>query len=119
MNIEKTTEHNVYSIKFTIKKEEAVIAWAFLVIIVNDRHAEPYGLMENVYVEPDHRGQGLGTQLVEAVIAEAKERGCYKLIAQSRYEKPEVHKLYEKYGFKDHGKNFRMDLIDSPVKQAD
>jgi GNAT superfamily N-acetyltransferase len=119
MDIKKTIEQNAYSIKFAIEDNNKVVAWAFLVVIQSDRHDEPFGLLENVYVEQEYRGKGLGTKLVNAVIAEAKKLPCYKLLAQCRYSKPEVHAMYERFGFVDHGKNFRMDLVESKAKQRD
>ncbi len=119
MEVQKTTEQNAYSIKFTIEDNGTVIAWAYLVVIQAARHDEPFGLMENVYVEEAYRGQGLGTKLVQAVIDEAKRIPCYKLLAQSRYGKDKLHAMYERFGFRDHGKNFRMDIVDSEVKQHD
>ena len=53
----------------------------------------------------------MGSKLITAAIAEAKKQNCYKLICTSRYGKPEVHALYGKFGFKDHGKEFRLDLM--------
>ena len=44
------------------------------------------------------------------LIEEAKNQGCYKLICTSRNSKPRVHSLYEKIGFKDWGKEFRIDF---------
>jgi GNAT superfamily N-acetyltransferase len=63
-----------------------------------------------VFVEPDHRGDEIGTTLVKRVIAEAKRRRCYKLIATSRHTRDRVHALYARLGFTDHGKEFRMDF---------
>ena len=57
-----------------------------------------------------NRGKGIGSSLVSGVISHAKKQGCYKIICTSRYKNTEVHKLYEKLGFKDHGKEFRIDL---------
>jgi GNAT superfamily N-acetyltransferase len=119
MKIKKTTEQNAYSIKFTIEHNGSVVAWAYLVVVHAARHTEPFGLLENVYVEEEYRGQGLGTQLIEAAIAEAKQIPCYKLIAQSRYGKERLHDMYLRLGFRDHGKNFRMDIVNSEVKQRD
>ena len=76
----------------------------------NSLHEEPFGLLEDVYVDESLRGQKPGTEIVNAVIAEAKVRGCYKLIATSRYTRPRVHELYIRLGFKDHGNEFRMDF---------
>ena len=119
MDIKQTKRNDTYSIEFSIFEEGTKIAWAFLVVIRNERHDEPYSIMENVYVEKEHRGKGIGTKLVNAVIDKARELGCYKLLAQSRYGKDGVHNLYTRFGFKDHGKNFRMDFFDSKLNQRD
>lgn len=76
----------------------------------NDLHEVPFGLMEDVFVDETLRGQGIGTKIVQKLIEVAKEKKCYKLICTSRYSKPKVHELYEKIGFKDHGKEFRIDF---------
>ena len=119
MIIEKTKRVDTYSIQFSIKEDGCIVGWAFLVVIQNNRHAEPYGLLENVYVEKVHRGKGFGTVLVNTVIEHAREIGCYKIIAQSRYGKEEVHKMYKSFNFTDHGKNFRIDLLNSTIQQED
>jgi GNAT superfamily N-acetyltransferase len=98
------------STKIFIEKEGKEIARAYLYLIKNDLRSEPYGLMEDVFVDESMRGQGLGTKLVEKIIALAKEYGCYKIIATSRYERVEVHKLYEKLGFKNFGIEFKIYL---------
>jgi len=88
----------------------AQVARASLVLISNEMNPRPYGLLEDVFVREDDRGSGLGTRLVEQVVDLARERGCYKLIATSRYSRPRVHALYLRVGFLDHGKEFRMDF---------
>lgn len=98
------------AVKFTIERDGKNVGHAFLFLIFNELHDKKYGLMEDVYVEEEYRGQGIGKELVNGVIEEAKVRGCYKLLAQSRYGREHVHELYKKFGFNDHGKNFRMDF---------
>ncbi|OGY81637.1 MAG: hypothetical protein A3F54_01055 [Candidatus Kerfeldbacteria bacterium RIFCSPHIGHO2_12_FULL_48_17] len=119
MEIKKREQPGTKVIKITAEEDGKIIGWGFLYLIVNDRHDEPYGLIENVYVEKEFRGQGTGKKLIEVLIVEAKKQGCYKLIGQSRYGKDVTHTFYEKFGFRDHGKNFRMDLKKSEIKQAD
>ena len=99
-------------IKVEVKKEDKTIAWAFLYLITNERHNEPYGLMENVFVMEQFRGRGIGAQLVKEVIKEAKKQSCYKLIGQARHVNQRAHQLYTEFGFKNHGLNFRMNLLD-------
>ena len=97
-------------IRFSAQEGSKEIGRAFLYILSNDLHEEPFGLMEDVEVDKEHRGKGLGTRLVEMVVRTAKERGCYKLVATSRYDRPRVHDLYRRLGFQDHGTEFRMDF---------
>jgi len=99
------------AIKYTIEEDGNVVGRVSLFFIVNDLHEEPYGLIEDVFVDDTQRGKGIGTKLIQHVIDEAKKHGCRKLIAQSRYGKNGIHLLYERLGFTDHGKNFRMDFL--------
>ncbi|MBT6401978.1 GNAT family N-acetyltransferase [Candidatus Woesearchaeota archaeon] len=103
-------EQESKSIKFSIKRHGTEVARASLFLISNDLHNKHYGLMEDVFVEPEFRGQGLGTQLSNSIVEEAKKLGCYKLIATSRHTREKVHSLYLKLGFIDHGKEFRMNF---------
>jgi len=101
---------SVRGIKFFIEKEGKEIARAFLYLLKNELHPEPFGFLEDVFVEEKFRGQGIGTQLVRKVIEVAEKRGCYKLIATSRHSRPKVHLLYKRLGFKDYGLEFRIDF---------
>ncbi len=110
MEIITKKENRSYGIKIEAREGEEVLGWAYLYIMYNELHSEPFGFMEDVFVKEEHRGKGLGTKIIERLIEEAKKEKCYKLIGNSRYERPKVHSMYEKMGFKDHGKEFRMDL---------
>lgn len=63
-------------------------ARAYLYVMTNDLHDEPFGLLEDVFVAESERGGGVGTALVREVIAAAREAGCYKLVATSRASRP-------------------------------
>ena len=97
-------------IRLFINRNGKEAARAYLFLMWNSLHDAPFGLLEDVYVDESLRGQKLGTEIVNAVIAEAKARGCYKLIATSRHTRPRVHELYARLGFRDHGKEFRIDF---------
>ena len=101
---------NATGTKFYVKQNEKEVARAYIYILTNDLHEKPFGFIEDVFVDETLRGQGIGSRLVERIINEARRRNCYKLICTSRHEKPKVHKLYEALGFKDHGKEFRIDF---------
>lgn len=96
--------------RFSVMSDGVEVAHAYLYVLKNDLHPEPFGLLEDVFVGGDMRGRGVGSELVKTVVAAAKEAGCYKLIATSRAERHKVHELYLKLGFTDYGKEFRVDF---------
>lgn len=97
-----------YGMKFSVEKDGKEVARAFLYIMNNGLRKDPFGLLEDLFVDEMLRGQGIGTELLNMVIAEAKKIGCYKLVATSRYERTAVHKMYEKMGFERFGLEFKM-----------
>ncbi|MDD9953190.1 MAG: GNAT family N-acetyltransferase [Candidatus Woesearchaeota archaeon] len=97
-------------VRFFVEHDGTEVARAYLYVLKNDLHEEPFGFMEDVFVDESLRGQGMGTKIVNALIAEAKKRNCYKLIGCSRNSREKVHALYEKLGFTDYGKEFRMNF---------
>ena len=98
-------------IRFSVQDDSGKeVAHAFLYLMHNDLHDEPFGLLEDVEVDESMRGQGIGTKLVNTVIETAREKKCYKLIATSRHSRPKVHELYKRIGFEDHGLEFRMNF---------
>ncbi len=100
----------IEGIRLSIKEGGIEVGRARLYIMKNDVHNTPFGLLEYVLVDEAHQNKGYGGALVKKIIALAKEKGCYKLICTSRYGKEKVHNWYIKYGFKEWGKEFRIDL---------
>jgi GNAT superfamily N-acetyltransferase len=101
---------NAIGTKLFVRDNGQEIARAYLYVLNNDLHDEPFGFIEDVFVEESRRGQGLGTKITKALIKEAKMHNCYKLIACSRQSRDKVHNLYKKIGFTEHGKEFRINI---------
>ena len=119
MQIKKEIKKDAFAIKIILEEEGKVLGWTFVYIMFADRHPEPYAYLENVYVEQENRSRGLGAKLLELAVAEAKERGCYKIIGTSKLEKIDVHEFYEKQRFKKMGYEFRMDLKETKILTRD
>lgn len=119
MNTKKEIKKEAFAVKIILEEDDKILGWAYIYIMFADRHTEPYAYLENVYVEAEYRSRGLGTELVKLAIAEAKERGCYKIIGTSKLEKVQVHEFYERHGFKKMGFEFRMDLKESDILTRD
>lgn len=110
MKYHNSTHISCVGKRFSIKVDVREVARAYLYVLTNDLHPEPFGLLEDVFVAEDIRGEGLGKEIVGLVIASARGVGCYKLIATSRNSRDKVHNLYRDLGFVEHGKEFRIDF---------
>jgi GNAT superfamily N-acetyltransferase len=55
--------------------------------------------LAELYVLPDHRRHGLGGELVETVLALARERGCRFIELGTDEGDHDAHRLYERFGF--------------------
>lgn len=101
---------SAFGIKFFAEENGQEIARAYLYILNNDLHQEPFGFLEDIFVDEAFQKQGIGTKLIKNILAVAKEKGCYKVVGTSRHERKGVHQFYLKLGFKDYGKEFRLDF---------
>ena len=110
MQIKKEIIDKKYCCKFVALDSGREVGRAFVYFIYNDLHKEPYALLEDVFVDEKYRQKGLGRELVEKVIKEAKNKKCYKIIGSSRKSRDSVHKFYEKIGFENYGVEFRINL---------
>lgn len=106
----KTKKVSADGVKFFVMQDGQEVGRIYLYLLRNDLHTEPFGLVEDLFVAEPLRRQGIGTKLVEAAIVAAKECGCYKLIATSRFSRKGVHELYANFGFQKHGVEFRIDF---------
>jgi len=99
-------------IRYSLEEQGREIGHAYLYLLSNDLHEEPFGLLEDVQIDEGHRGQGAANSLVKAVIERAQHEGCYKLIATSRNDgtRQTVHDWYLRLGFRDYGSEFRLDF---------
>jgi ribosomal protein S18 acetylase RimI-like enzyme len=66
--------------------------------------------LEDLYVAPEARREGLGRTLVEAVIDRARERGCRRVELDVSSENPAAMALYRSLGF-DTGKTGGQDIF--------
>jgi len=61
--------------------------------------ALPVIQIEDFYVLPEHRGQGLGQQLLAAVERKARSLGCCKVTLEVQEKNIRARRLYERAGF--------------------
>ncbi len=70
------------------------------------------GHIEDVAVDPQRHGQGIGRELVQYLIQHCRNLGCYKILLQCTQE---LMPFYEREGFRKWVNNMRMDLVATTV----
>jgi len=68
------------------------------------RHLAPEWELENVVVDTTARRRGLGTELLEALLAAARQTGSQSVFLEVRESNLSARKLYEKMHFEQSGR---------------
>ena len=79
------------------KEENSIIGMATLTF--SKRIGGECARLEDVVVDENQRGKGLGKLLCQRMIERAKERGAYSLQLTSRKERQVANKMYQSMGF--------------------
>ena len=59
----------------------------------------PYGIIENVIIDYDFRGQGIGKQVLQFAVEKAEALNCYKVALMTGSNREEVLNFYASAGF--------------------
>ncbi len=69
------------------------------------------GIIEDVVVDKEYRGKGIGTKLISCAISEARKEGTTCIDLTSNPRRIAANKLYQHLGFKKRDTNvYRMEL---------
>jgi GNAT superfamily N-acetyltransferase len=63
--------------------------------------------VESVHVREDQRGRGVGSALLGAAEALARERGCYRIQLTSRNVRTDAHRFYWANGYDQMSQGFK------------
>lgn len=83
-----------------LERDRFVVATTYLNVIPNiTRSAAPYAVIENVVVDEQLRGTGLGKRIMAATLRTAWDADCYKAMLMTGSERPSTHAFYRTCGF--------------------
>ena len=70
----------------------------------------PQAWIPDLYVDPEFRRRGAARALLDACVADARRRGCHRLVLESGHHRAEAHQLYEAYGFRHYARAYALEL---------
>lgn len=80
---------------------EPTAGFALLTLRPNVWYAGPVALLDELYVVPDLRGRGLGSELLAAAEAAARERGAELLEINVDGDDTGARRFYERHGYRN------------------
>ncbi|KEA63633.1 hypothetical protein ADIMK_2199 [Marinobacterium lacunae] len=99
-----------YRIYLALSGERIVGTFALLIMDNLAHRGNRSGIIEDVAVEPDFQGQGVGHFMMEQALDLARAKGCYKVTLSSNLKRERAHAFYESLGFERHGYSFSTAL---------
>ena len=78
-----------------------VVAMASLIYGISTAEGGLAASFEDLIVLPGHRGKGIGTALLQYVVAEARKQGVLRLTLLTDKQNKRAQALYRKLGFAD------------------
>ena len=89
-----------WNVLLVVERADVVRGTALLTICRGVMYgSQPYGLIENVVVQPGFRGTGIGGALFAELEAVARARGCTKLMLLSAATRADAHRFFTRCGF--------------------
>ena len=89
----------------SLEEDSATIGYCILTFGYSLELHGRTALIDELYLPPALRGQGLGTQILQRVIQVCQEQGIRMLELEVRPDNPKARGLYERLGFRKHSRD--------------
>ena len=109
-NLRKIQSYPNYEV-YVAEKEGRIVGTFELLIMDNLAHSgKPSAIVEDVVVDENERGGGIGKTMMQFAMEQSKRHGCYKMTLSSNLKRERAHRFYENLGFERHGYSFIVKL---------
>lgn len=99
-----------YTVYVALIDNNVVGTFALLMMDNLAHMGTPSGIVEDVAVDHQYHGRGIGKKMMQFAMEKCQKYGCYKLILSSNVKRTKAHQFYESLGFKQHGISFHVDI---------
>ena len=82
---------------FLVAVDEGVLGYVVADTVPN--HGSPLGHVKDLAVHPEHRGEGIGTQLLHRAIGVLEAQGVGSIKLEVREDNDAAISLYQRFGF--------------------
>jgi glucosamine-phosphate N-acetyltransferase len=108
--LQEIKSYPLYKIFVAVKNDDAEIIGSITLLIEQKfiHDGGKSGHIEDVVTRKEYEGTGVGSALVSAALAFAREKNCYKVILDCSEKNV---RFYEKIGFRRNEISMRYDLI--------
>jgi GNAT superfamily N-acetyltransferase len=96
----------------TARLDGALVGVAVISFLWTLEHGGPAAWLDEVYVEPSRRGDGIGRRLVEAAMQVARDSGCIALDLEVDAGHEAAERLYQRLAFKRHARVRWVRMLD-------
>ena len=88
------------SLLLLAKLNGQIVGVAYVATILSAEHCGIVAWLEELYVIPEHRSKGIGTELVSAVVRIASDMGAVAVDLEVDASHDRVASLYQRFGFR-------------------
>jgi GNAT superfamily N-acetyltransferase len=97
--LRQIVEHPESARILVLREQATLLGMANLLFTVSTARGGRVAILDDFVVRPERRGKGLGSALLEAAIALAKEQGCSRITLQTDACNAAAMRLYRRHGF--------------------
>jgi ribosomal protein S18 acetylase RimI-like enzyme len=86
-------------------QHDAIVGYLAVTLGYSLEFGGQYALIDEIYIDRQQRGQGIGTGLVEGLVGECRARGLVAVRLEVERVNVEAQRFYERLGFEKHDRD--------------
>jgi GNAT superfamily N-acetyltransferase len=110
-NLAELLQSPVYGVVYLARKESAPIGYLVICFDYSLEYRGKGAWIDELFIEASHRGQGIGTQLLDLAEAASREHHAKFLHLEVTHGNPAIE-LYRRRGFLDHQRYLMSKALD-------
>ena len=107
---QKMQRYPDYKVYVALRGTKLVGTFCLLIVDNLGHGGTPFAILDNVVVDPEHQGRGIGKMMLLKAMELARQNNCYKIMLSSGKHREQAHEFYRRSGFEPHGLSFATRL---------